>query len=377
MEQFDICIVGGGIAGASVAYFAAPHARVLLLEREREVGYHSTGRSAAVYSPQYGSLLNRRLTAVAGNFLRSPPAGFAAQALLAPRGFLTLGHDADLDARDAALAEAAATGETLMALTPAQIRARIPFLKPDAVTWGLLDASAEDMDVEAMLQGYLRGARSGGAVVRTGIDIATIERDGTGWRLQGQDLDVRAACVVNAAGAWADVVADQARVAPLGVVPHRRTALVCDVPQASDLKHCPMTVWGHESFYFKPEAGRLLISLAEETPTEAGDAQPEELDVAIAVDRVEQVVNFEIRKLQRAWAGLRSFVADRDPVSGFDKQASGFYWHAALGGYGIQTSPALGLYAACTLLDRPLPETFAEAGVDPAALAPARLGEPS
>jgi D-arginine dehydrogenase len=375
MEQFDICIVGGGIAGASVAYFAAPHARVLLLEREPQAGYHSTGRSAAVYSPQYGSLLNRRLTAVAGDFLRAPPAGFAAQPLLTPRGFLTIGHDSDLAARDDALAEAAATGETLLALTPAEIRARIPFLKADAVTWGLLDSSAEDMDVEAMLQGYLRGARENGAVVRTNVDVVTLERDGAGWRLQGPALDVRAGQLVNAAGAWADEVAQKAGVAPLGVVPHRRTALVCDVPNAADLQRCPMTVWGHESFYFKPEAGRLLISLAEETPTEPADAQPEELDVAIAVDRVEQVVNFEIRKLQRAWAGLRSFVADRDPVSGFDEHAGGFYWHAALGGYGIQTSPALGLYAASALVGRALPDAFAAAGIIPATLAPARLGE--
>jgi D-arginine dehydrogenase len=373
VDQYDICIVGGGIAGASVAYFAAPHARVLLLEREPQVGYHSTGRSAAVYSPQYGSLLNRRLTAAAGDFLRQPPGSFAATCLLSPRGFLTIGHDAQLDARDDALAEAAETGEKLIPLTPAEIRTRIPFLKANAVSWGLLDPHAEDMDVEAMLQGYLRGARAAGALIRTGVEIASMERDGAGWRLQGINLDVRAALVVNAAGAWADPVATLAGVSPLGIIPHRRTAFVCDVPAPIDLAHCPMTVFGHESFYFKPEAGRLLGSLAEENPTAPCDSQPDDLDVAIAVDRIEQVIDFEIKKLVRAWAGLRSFVADRDPISGFDTEAPGFYWHGALGGYGIQTSPALGLSAAHILLGRPLPESLLAAGIQAIHLSPSRL----
>jgi len=374
VEQFDICIVGGGIAGASVAYHAAPHARVLLLEREAQVGYHSTGRSAAVYSPQYGSLLNRRLTTAAGPFLKLPPPGFASTRLLSPRGFLVIGHDSELDAREEALREAAATGEALIPLTPAEIRTRIPFLKPDAVSWGLLDPRAEDMDVEAMLQGYLRGARQHGAVLRTQSSVTAVPRDGDGWRVQGEQLDVRAAVIVNAAGAWADELGALAGARPLGVIPHRRTAFVCDVPVGTDLTQCPMTVWGHESFYFKPEAGRLLGSLAEENPTQAGDPQPDDLDVAIAVDRIEQVIDFEIKKLTRAWTGLRSFVADRDPVSGFDTAVPGFYWHCALGGYGIQTSPALGLFAAHTVLDRPLPESLVAAGIQTTHLAPGRLG---
>jgi D-arginine dehydrogenase len=374
VEQFDVCIVGGGIAGASVAFHAAPHACVLVLERETQVGYHSTGRSAAVYSPQYGSLLNRRLTRVAGPFLQHPPAGFTATPLLSPRGFLTIGDDHDLDARASALADAAATGETLVSLTPAEIRARIPFLKPEAVTWGLLDTRAEDMDVEAMLQGYLRGARLHGAVIKTDVEIAEIAREGAAWRIRGIGLDVRAAVVVNAAGAWADPLGALAGARPLGVIPHRRTAFVCDVPAGTDLCRCPMTIWGHESFYFKPEAGRLLGCLAEENPTAPCDPQPEDLDVAIAVDRIERVINFEIKKLVRAWTGLRSFVADRDPISGFDPDLPGFYWHGALGGYGIQTSAALGAFAAAQILGHPLPEALQSAGILVEHLSPSRLG---
>lgn len=373
MEHYDVCIVGAGIAGASVAYHLAPHARVLLLERESHPGSHSTGRSAAVYSPQYGSLLNRRLTAVAGRFLRDPPTGFAAVPLLTPRGFLTVGHDADLAAREAALEEAAATGEPLVPLTPGEVRARVPFLRPDAVRWGLYDAAAEDMDVEAMLQGYLRGARGHGATVRSDAEVLGLAHGSDGWTVHTGGDAVTAAVVVNAAGAWADPLGALAGAAPLRIVPHRRTAFVCDVPARVDLARCPMTVWADEAFYFKPEAGRLLGSLAEETPTAPCDPQPDDLDVAIAVDRIEGVVDFTIHKLVRAWTGLRSFAPDRDPVSGFDSRLPGFYWHAALGGYGIQTSAALGAFAASRVLDRPLPPVLADAGLAAADLSPARL----
>jgi D-arginine dehydrogenase len=375
VERYDVCIVGGGIAGASVAYHLAPHARVVVLEREPQVGYHSTGRSAAVYSPQYGSPLNRRLTAAAGQFLRAPPPGFATRSLLSPRGFLTLGHEADLAARSAALAEAADLGEALIPLTPAEIQQRIPFLKSSAVSWGLLDPQAQDMDVEALLQGYLRGARHHGAVVQTGVEVTALSRHGGDWQVEGSGASLRAGIVVNAAGAWADAIAELAGARPLRIVPHRRTAFVFDVPTGIDLSRCPMTVWANESFYFKPEAGRLLGSLAEENPTTAGDPQPDDLDVAIAVDRIEGVLDFEIKKLVRAWTGLRSFAADRDPVSGFDPTVPNFYWHGALGGYGIQTSAALGAFAAYHLHDRSLPETLIAAGVTPADLSPARLGE--
>ena len=373
VEEFDVCIIGGGIAGASVAYHTAPHARVIVLEREAHVGYHSTGRSAAVYSPQYGSRLNRQLTAIAGDFLRDPPAGFAAARLLNPRGFLALGHDEDLEARREAITDAEATGNPLVPLTPSEVQSLIPFLKPESASWGLLDTHAEDMDVEAMLQGYLRGARAHGAVLRTNAEVLSLTREGGVWRIEGPDLAIRAARLVNAAGAWADPLAQLAGAQALGVIPHRRTAFICDVPAGTDLTRCPMTVWANESFYFKPEAGRLLGSLAEENPTVPGDPQPDELDVAIAVDRIEHVLCFEIKKLVRAWTGLRSFVHDRDPVSGYDPVTPGFYWHGALGGYGIQTSAALGAFATHQLLERPLPASFAEAGIEAAQLAPARL----
>jgi D-arginine dehydrogenase len=373
MESADVCIIGGGMAGASVAYHLAPHARVVLLEREPHVGYHSTGRSAALYAPQYGSPVIRRLTAAAGPFLRAPPEGFAAAPLLTPRGFMTIGR---ADQR-AALAEhetvARLADQSVQRLTSAEARTLVPSLRADAVDWALLDPSAQDLDVEALLQGFLRGARGHGAHVLTTREVTALESTAGRWRVRGPEFEIDARVVVNAAGAWADPLAGLAGLEPLGLVPNRRTAFIFDVPAGVAAACWPMVSDAEEQFYFKPEAGRVLGSLAEEVPVPPGDAQPEDLDVAIAVDRIEQVLDFPVQRVLRAWAGLRVFSRDRDPVSGFDPARNGFYWHAAIGGYGIQTAASLGAFAAATILGHPAPDALADAGLAAASLAPARL----
>ena len=373
MESVDVCIIGGGIAGASVAYHLAPHARVLLLEREVHVGYHSTGRSAALYAPQYGSPVIRRLTVASGPFFRSPPPGFVATPLLTDRGFMTIGRDEQGAALERHEAVARASGQTPQRITTREACALVPALRPAAAAWALLDPTAQDIDVEALLQGLLRGARAHGARVATSRQVDSLERAGTDWHVGGPGLEVRAAIVVNAAGAWADELAAMAGVAPLGLVPHRRTAFIFDAPPDVAATRWPMVSDGDELFYFKPDAGRLLGSLAEEAPSPPVDAQPDEVDVAIAVDRIEQVVDFSIRRVLRAWTGLRVFGADRDPVSGFEPGAPGFYWHAGLGGYGIQTAPALGEFAAARILGRELPVPLGACGLGAAQLAPQRL----
>ena len=373
MDKADICIVGGGIAGASVAYHLAPHARVLLLEREAHVAYHSSGRSAALYVPQYGSLAIRRLTAASGPFVRAPPPGFTPTPLLTERGHLTIGT-ADEDAACAHhQAQAAATGAPLERLTGPEARALVPCLRPTAAAWALLDRGAMDLDVEALLQGFLRMARGHGARVATSHEVLEITSDSGRWRVRAPGIEVHAEVVVNAAGAWADEVAAKAGIPPLRLVPHRRTAFIFDAPAGIDCARWPMVSDAEERFYFKPDAGRLLGSLGEEVASAACDAQPDDVDVATAVDRIERAVDFEIRHVGRSWSGLRTFAADRDPVSGFEPGSGGFYWHAALGGYGIQTAAALGAFAAARILGRDLPAALVERGLSAAQLAPERL----
>ena len=373
MDSIDVCIIGGGMAGASVAFHLAPHARVTLLEREPHVAYHSTGRSAALYAPNYGSELVRRLTLAAGSFLSAPPSGFTTAPLLRDRGFLLIGKDAQLGVCDKYEHEARAADLETTRLTTQQARELVPVLRADSCDWALLDPNAWDLDVDALLQGFLRGARAHGASVQTSREGVAIERDGKVWRVTGPGLDLRADVVVNAAGAWADELAGQAGIAPLGLVPHRRTAFIFDPPENAVIGKWPLVTDADGQFYFKPDAGRLLGSLAEEVPSPPVDAQPEDLDVAIAVDRIEQVIDFSVTRVLRSWTGLRVFASDREPVSGFEPGTPGFYWHAGLGGYGIQTAPALGAFAAANILGRQPPDTFIERGVDPAQLQVQRL----
>lgn len=373
MESVDVCIIGGGMGGASVAYFLAPHASVLLLEREEHLAYHSTGRSAALYSPQYGSVLIRRLTRATGPFLLSPPAGFTETPILRDRGFVTVGRADQQEQLQQTLSIAAASGWELQRLSATEARALVPSLRDEAVAWGLLDATAMDMDVELMLQGYLRGARAHGMRSMTSQVVTSIERDGDHWLLRTPSVEVRCKVVVNAAGPWADEIAGLAGIAPLGLIPHRRTAFIFDAPDGVVTTRWPMVVDADELFYFKPEGGRLLGSLAEEVPSPPCDAQPDDYDVAVAVDRIEQVLDFSIQKVARSWTGLRTFGPDRDPVSGFDASAPGFFWHAGLGGYGIQTSAALGEFAASAILGRELPVPLAERGISREQLSSDRL----
>jgi len=371
METVDVCIIGGGMAGASVAYWIARRSRVVMLEREPHVAYHSTGRSAALYHPQYGSRAIRALTTASGPFYESPPTDFGT--VLTPRGSLVIGRVGQERARAKHEAGARDSGQTITNLTTAQVLELVPQLRPEAAAWGLYDHLAMDMDVETLLQGYLRAARRAGLQVLTGQNVESLRRDGSRWRIKSGEREFDAAVVVNATGAWADSIAELAGVAPLKLVPYRRTAFTFDAPNGVDAAGWPMIVDAAEQFYLKPDAGRILGSLSEEEPSPPCDVQPEDLDVAIAVDRIESAITFPINRVIRSWAGLRTFSPDRNPVSGFDPSASGFYWHAAIGGYGIQTSAALGEYAAVTITGGSLPAHLIDRGVRSTDLEPARL----
>ena len=366
----DAVVIGAGMAGASAAYFLAPHARVAVLEREAHPGVHATGRSAALFSETYGSPQVRALTRATRPFLQRPPAGFAAHPILAPRGTVIIGDAGKVDAVEAMHAAMAPHTPGLTLLSPDELLAMVPVLRPEAARIGLYEPGAADIDVNELHQGFLRGLRARGGQLRTGVDITAIERGPGHWYVEAGDTVYRAPLVLNAAGAWVDQVAALAGVQPLGIEPRRRSAFLFEAPEGLATACWPFVIDADESFYFKPDAGLLLGSSANADPVLPHDVQPEELDVAMGIYRIEEATTLSIRRPLRTWAGLRSFVADGDLVGGFAPDAPGFFWVAAQGGYGIQTSAAMGEACANVALGRDLPGHLQDAGLNAAMLAP-------
>jgi D-arginine dehydrogenase len=351
---FDIVVIGGGIAGASVGAHLAQTARVALLEREEFPGYHSTGRSAALFSEIYGNEVVRALSRASRDFFLSPPPGFAAHALVQPRGSLHVAREDQLVALES-FAQSEDVSGAIRRLTRAEALRACPILRPEAVAAALLEEDAADVDVAALHQGYLRQFRTSAGTLVTSADVRALRHDGAGWHVETSERTYRAGVVVNAAGAWADTVARLAGAAPLQIQPCRRTAILVELPTGIVADTWPMVIDMDEEFYMKPDAGLLLISPADETPVEACDIQPEELDIAIAVDRVEEATTLRIDRVRRRWAGLRSFAPDRTPVIGFDPVLPDFFWLAGQGGYGIQTAPAASRLAAALVRREPVP----------------------
>jgi D-arginine dehydrogenase len=375
MQDFDFAVIGAGIAGVSAAYHLAPRARVVILEREHVPAYHTTGRSAALHSETYGTAQIRAITVAAGRFYRRPPQGFADHPLLTPRGALIAGRtEQEADLRKAA-AEFARLVPSVRWLDSEETLRRQPLLKPEAAAGGaIFEPEADDMDVAAIHGGFLKGARATGGMVRLNSEVVALDRKDGRWLLRLRDGEsVSAANVMNAAGAWADTLGEMAGCAPIGLVPKRRTAFTFDSPPGLDLAPLPMLIDFDESFYFKPEVGQFLGSLADETPSPPCDAQPEEIDVATAVERIETASTLTIRRIKNKWAGLRSFVADKNLVVGYDPRIEGFFWLAGQGGYGIQTAAAAGRLATSLALGKGLPADIIELGVSEAALSPGRF----
>jgi D-arginine dehydrogenase len=361
------------MAGASLAYFLAPRAKVVVLERESQPGYHTTGRSAALFAESYGNAVVRAITRASRAFLANPPPGFCATPLLAPRGHLVFGRADQLRALEAMADEMAASGACFERLAGARVRELVPALRDGSSAAGLLDPAAQDIDVDALHQGFLRGARGALAALVTGAELLACEHSSGRWRLQTRAGPFSAAVLVDAAGAWADEVARLAGVGALGIQPLRRTAIVFECTRFGGARDWPMAVSAEEDLYFRPEAGRFLASPADETPSPPCDAQPEELDVALLIERLRQATQFDIGRIGARWAGLRSFAPDRTLVAGYDPRVEGFYWLAGQGGYGIQTAPAMGMIAAAGVLREAIPAPLRDHGVDAQPLAPQRL----
>lgn len=342
MDSADIVVIGGGIAGVSVAAELAPQARVLLLEAEPALAWHASGRSAALYEPRYGNPAVVALSLASGAGLRAIPG------VLSPRGILLVA-----DAAGAETGRAEAEAMDLSPLSPDEALAHLPILNPAVLAFAAHASHAWDIDTDLLIQTFARTARAAGAQVATSARVTALTPGGGGWRVDWTGGSTRAATVVNAAGAWADRVAGLAGVAPSGLAPLRRSMARIAAPAGHDVSRWPMTFGAGEAWYMKPDAGALIVSPAEEDPVaEPHDAWACDMVLAEGLARYEAMVTAPVERMLANWAGLRSFAPDRVPVIGFAPGAPGFFWLAGQGGYGFQTAPAAARLAADLVLGR-------------------------
>lgn len=373
MIEADYLVIGAGIAGASTGYWLSAHGRVVVLEREAQPGYHSTGRSAAHYTVAYGTPQVRALTAASRAFFDNPPAGFCEHPLLSPRPEMVVDFSDDPEELRRQYESGKALVPQMRLLDAEQACSIVPVLRRDKVFGATYDPTGADIDTDALHQGYLRGIRRNQGQVLCNHEALEIRRVDGAWEVRCDAGSYRAAVLVNAAGAWCDAIAGLAGVRPLGLQPKRRSAFIFAPPPGIDCHDWPMLVSLDESFYLKPDAGMLLGSPANADPVEAHDVQPEQLDIATGMYLIEEATTLTIRRPEHTWAGLRSFVADGDLVAGYAADAEGFFWVAAQGGYGIQTSAAMGEASAALIRHQPLPAHLREHGLDEAMLSPRRL----
>ena len=377
MQKWDVVVVGAGMAGASVGWqLAQAGKQVLVLERESQPGYHTTGRSAALFEEHYGPAQVQALTRASRAFYEAPPAGFADAPILSPRGVLYIATEAQRALVDTAYAEAVQHSPNAQRLDAEGLHAIMPVLR-DTVVDGFLDEGARDIDVHALHQGYLRGLRQAGGALWSHAEVQALAHTDGQWRVTLADgRSVQAPVLVNAAGAWADVLGAMAGAAPIGLTPKRRSAFTFPAPTGMDAAHWPAVISADEGFYFKPDAGQLLGSPANADATTPHDVQPEELDVATGIWRIEEATTLQIRRPNHTWAGLRSFVADGELVVGWDASPTpvpGFFWVAGQGGYGIQSAAGYSLLARNLILNEPVDTQLLAQGVQLEALSPARI----
>ncbi|MBB3020971.1 D-arginine dehydrogenase [Microvirga lupini] len=372
--EVDVAVVGAGIAGASVAAHLAIERSVLLLEQESHPGYHTSGRSAALFSEAYGNAVIRGLSVASRSFLEAPPSGFSDYPLLSPRGALHVGSTGHEETLESLLQAARALVPSVRAVSADEAKAIVPVLRRSWVTQGVFEPDARDIDTNSVLHGFLRLMRErGGRSLMNAEVIGVARTGGDSWLIETKAGAVRAPTLVNAAGAWCDAVAMKAGIAPIGLCPLRRTAFLIEPPADVQSHDWPLVIGADEDFYFKPDAGMLLASPADESPSPPCDVQPDDMDVAVAIERIQTAADLPVRRVARRWAGLRTFASDRTPVVGYDPSAEGFFWLAGQGGYGFQTAPALARSAAALALGQSLPSDIQDCGVTAAALSPDRF----
>jgi D-arginine dehydrogenase len=373
LQEADFLVIGAGVAGASVAYRLAAHGSVIMAEMESQPGYHTSGRSAALYSKRYKNPAIRGFAAASGAFLEEPPAGFAEAPLLTPRGLLIIGREDQADAVAEQFTPEQICDGVAESLTVDDAINLVPALKRDYLGAAMLVPAASDIDVNGLHRGFLAAGSRAGVTLVTDAPIAKLSHAGGKWTAETPKGQIAARVVINAAGAWADEVAAAAGLDGLGIQPLRRTCITFDPPAAMDPTAWPMAIDAEEEFYFKPEAGRILASPCDEHQSPPTDAQPEEIDIAFGVDRVERATSLKVSRITHSWAGLRCFMPDKLPVVGADPRAEGFIWLAGLGGFGMMTSEALGRAATAAAVQASMPSDITNAGVEADAVGPNRL----
>lgn len=373
---FDFIVIGSGIAGASFAYQLSQRpGKILVLEREAHAGYHSTGRSAAMFIETYGPPQLQALTRASRTFFENACAtGFADSPVLHPRGCIYVATHAQKAVADATYRELLTRAPNVEWLTAQQVLTLAPCMKEENLYGGIFERDAEDIDVNVLHQAYLKGMKRNGVELAFSVDVRKGTRQDGLWTLEGADgRRFQARHIVNAAGAWADAVAQACGVRPIGIQPRRRSAFTFQPPPGLNLETLPMICDIEETYYFKPDAGQLMGSPANADDVEPQDVVPEELDIATGIYYIEQATTLQIRRPSHTWAGLRSFAPDGNLVTGWEPEAEGFFWLAGQGGYGIQSADGASRLAASLARNEALPDDLLLQGVDPGALSPLRF----
>jgi D-arginine dehydrogenase len=371
-QSVDFLVIGGGIAGMSVAYELSAHGSVILVEAESATSYHSTGRSAAVMSENYGPALWSRLVTASRDFMENPPENFSEVPLVLPRGalFLALEEEQDqLRAQAGELARRNAPHEVMSARDALRV---CPVIRDDKFALALYEPDCKDVDTDALMSAYARELRRRGGKLITNARVLRLERENESWRAWTKDDEFVAGTIINAAGAWVQEIATLAGLGYRNVVPFRRTAVTFDPPAGSDIRTWPMTFDVAETFYFKPEAGRIMISPVDMEPSVPCDAQADDLETAIAIDRIHTFTTMEVKSVKHKWGGLRTFAPDHEPVIGRDPEAHNFVWLAGQGGNGVMGGAAAARLAASLALGKGVPDDIAALGITEEIVSPAR-----
>lgn len=374
MKNYDVLVVGGGIAGVSIGYELAVDRSVAVLEMEPTLAYHTTGRSVATFLESYGGRTIRILTSTARPFMESPPEGFS-RPLISPLPLVWVAPHHEVDALLAMHDAVVEFIPDVSILDADEVVMQTQVMRRDWVGAGLMEPGASEVDVAALHGGFVGGMKRRGGEVYTSAGVVAIERTGSRWRVTDRTgTEYAAAVIVNAAGSWCDIVAAMADVRPVGIRPLRRTVFTIAAPDNVETDRLPLVCDAGGAFYFLPEGPQILCSPADEVPSDPCDAKPEEIDIARAIDVINAATTLDIRHVRSSWAGLRNFVSDRSPVVGFDDQVDGFFWFAGQGGYGIQISSSLARAGAQLIRSATLPDDLLARGLDPAALSRQRLG---